>query len=166
MVGRIILAVTLAATLASAQGGRGGGGMGGNNMGTTMPQTTRMQRQSPFEQFCEKLKLNKEQTSDAQNILAAAAQQAGPVREQLDKNRADIAGAMIEGKSQDEIKKLVDAHSGLQAQLDGIEADAFGKLFATLKPNQQSKAGQAFEFMAAMFDRPGGGGGGRRGERR
>jgi hypothetical protein len=131
-------------------------------MGADMPMRT--QKQSPFEVFTEKLKLNKEQASDAGNILAAAAQQAGPIRGQLDKSRADIAGALIEGKSDEEIKKLMDAHSALLTQFDAVAADAFSKIFATLKPNQQSKAGQAFELVPTLFDRAGGGG--RRGERR
>ena len=49
-----------------------------------------------------------------------------------------------------------------------LEAEAVAKVFAILKPNQQAKAGQAFELMAGAFDRAdgpgqGGGRGGRRG---
>jgi hypothetical protein len=126
-------------------------------MGADTP--VRVQRQSPFEMFSDKLKLSREQSTEAGNILSAAAQQASPIRGQLDKSRADIAGAMIEGKGEEEVKKLIDAQTALQAQLDGVAADAFSKIFATLKPNQQSKAGQAFEFVAVMFDRAAGGGG-------
>ena len=54
--------------------------------------------------------------------------------------------------------------------MTGIEAEAFGKLYALLKPNQQSKALQAFELMAGLFagtGMPGGGAGrGRGGEGR
>ena len=35
--------------------------------------------------------------------------------------------------------------------MTSIEAEAFGKLYALLKPNQQAKAPQAFELMAGMF---------------
>ena len=35
--------------------------------------------------------------------------------------------------------------------MTNIEAEAFGKIYALLKPNQQSKAPQAFELMAGMF---------------
>jgi len=160
MFGRLVLAAALAVALASAQGGMGGGGKGRNSngdMGSQMPMRT--QRQTPFELFKEKLKLSSEQASEAGNILTAAAQQASQIRTQIDKSRVDLAGAIIEGKSPDEIQKLVEAHTALQAQLDGVEADAFSKVFATLKPNQQSKAGQAFELMAGMLDRQSGGGG-------
>ena len=163
MFGKLVVIAALAATLASAQRGGGGGGRNNNTMGTDMPMRT--QRQSAFDQFRDKLKLNKDQESQARDILVAAAQQASPLASQMEKSRADLAGAMIDGKSDDEIKKLVEAQSAVQAQLDGVEADAFAKIFATLKPNQQSKAGQAFELMAGMFDRAAAGGG-RRGERR
>jgi hypothetical protein len=43
--------------------------------------------------------------------------------------------------------------------MTGIEAEAFGKVYALLKPNQQSKAPQAFELMAGMFAGGGMGGG-------
>jgi hypothetical protein len=35
--------------------------------------------------------------------------------------------------------------------MTSIEAEAFGKLYALLKPNQQAKAPQAFELMAGLF---------------
>jgi hypothetical protein len=50
--------------------------------------------------------------------------------------------------------------------MTGIEAEAFGKLYALLKPNQQAKAPQAFELMAGMFAGGGMPGGGRGGEGR
>jgi len=166
---RLMLVAILAATLAPAQrgGGGGGGGRGGGG-GESGMMPMRAQRQSAFDLFSEKLKLNKDQSTEAGKILTAAAGKVGPLRSQIDKGRADIAGAIIEGKSPDEIKKLMDDHTALMAQVDAIEADAFSQIFATLKPNQQSKAGQAFDLMAGMFDRAGGGGsggggGGRRG---
>jgi hypothetical protein len=46
-----------------------------------------------------------------------------------------------------------------------IEASAFAKPYATLKPNQQSNAAQAFTIMAGIFQpaAPSGGGRGQRG---
>jgi len=167
MFGRLVITAILAATLASAQrgGGGGGGGRGGRDGGAAAMPMSMGQRQTKFEIFAERLKLSKEQAAEAGNIFTAAMTKAGPLRTQLDQSRTQIAGAMIEGKSQDEINKLLEAHTALEAQVDAVEADAFAKLFATLKPNQQAKAGQAYELMAGIFDRPagGGGGGGRRG---
>jgi hypothetical protein len=46
-------------------------------------------------------------------------------------------------------------YSALAAQMDGVEAEAFGKIYAMLKPNQQSKAEVGFELMAGMFESAG-----------
>ena len=50
--------------------------------------------------------------------------------------------------------------------MTGIEAEAYGELYALLKPNQQAKAPQAFELMAGIFagGMPGGAGRGRGGQ--
>ncbi len=154
MLGRLALAAVLAATLASAQRGGGGrgGGMGGDDMGG-FGGGMRPQRRSKMQQFSDKLKLNKEQIEQVNTVLHDALEKAGPLSAQLENSRAQIAGAMIDGKSQDDITKLMDAHTALESQMDTIEADAFGKIFAMLKPNQQSKAGEAFELMTGVFDR-------------
>jgi len=47
---------------------------------------------------------------------------------------------------------LTGAYEAVLAQMAGIEAAAYGKLYASLKPNQQSKAPQVFaDQMAGMF---------------
>ena len=61
--------------------------------------------------------------------------------------------------SEDDLKKLMGEYTTVSATMTGIEAEAFGKIYAMLKPNQQAKAPQAFELMAGMF--AGGPGGGR-----
>ena len=51
-------------------------------------------------------------------------------------------------------------YTDLLAKMAGVEATAYAKIYALLKPNQQSKAAMVFdEQMAGMFM---GGGGGRR----
>ena len=57
--------------------------------------------------------------------------------------------------------------AGVSAQITAVDAKAFAKIYAMLKPNQQSRASQAFELMSSMFSQgggrgPGGGGMGRR----
>jgi hypothetical protein len=168
------MAAVLAAGLAWAQrgggmGGSGGmgddesggmGGMGGRrggNMGASMPMSAQ-RRLSKAELVADKLKLNKDQKEEFQTILNAARERAGSVRVELDKQRAQIAGAMIDGKTGEELQKLVAGYAGIAAQMTRVEADAFGKIYAMLKPNQQSKAAQAFELMAGMFGGPAGGG--------
>jgi hypothetical protein len=74
-----------------------------------------------------------------------------------------MAKAMLGGASTDDLKKTMDAYASVAAQVTGVEAKAFAKVCATLKPNQQGKAASAFELMAGMFNAPAGGAGGRRG---
>jgi Spy/CpxP family protein refolding chaperone len=152
---RLLLTAVLATTLVSAQGKKGGGGGGGGGgMGPSMVP----QRPSKLEQFADKLKLTKEQKQDVQGMLSAAMEQAAPLRDQIDKGRVAIAGAMIEGKSGDDLKKLLDDYTSLAAQMTDIEAKTFGKVYESLKPNQQAKAGQAFELLVAVLELAGGGG--------
>ena len=98
---RLLLTAMLATTLVSAQGGkkRGGSGMGGG-----MP----VQRPSKLEEFADRLKLTKEQKVEVQTLLSAAMEESAPLRDQMDKGRVAIAGAMIEGKSGDDLKKMLD----------------------------------------------------------
>jgi Spy/CpxP family protein refolding chaperone len=160
----MVLTATLASTLAFAQ--RGGGGMGGEGMGDSAGGMgnggmARMQRQSKLDMIVEKLKLNKEQKDQVQTIFLAAVEESRPIREQIMTSRETIAEAMITGKSQDDIKKLLDQYASASAQMTGIETKAFAKVYALLKPNQQSKAPAAFEIMAGMFGAQAGGGRGR-----
>jgi hypothetical protein len=162
MLAGILLTATLATTLALAQrgGGMGGeGGMGesgagaGGRMGNSgmVSEMPRVQRQSKLDAIAEKLKLNKEQKDQVQTIFLAALEESRSLGEQIMKGREAIAGAMITGKSEDDIRKMLDEYAGLQAQMTGIETKAFAKVYALLKPNQQQKAPAAFEIMAGMF---------------
>ena len=176
MLVRFFLTAVLAAGFAFAQtggadegmpggGGRGGGrgGGGGGDMGAGMPIQTR--RLSKPEMLMEKLKLNKEQKEEAVTILSAAMEKAAPLRDQLIRGRAVIANTITGKGSEEDLKKLLGQYTIVSAAMTGIEAEAFGKLYAMLKPNQQSKAPPAFELMAGMFAGgiPGGGGGRGRG---
>jgi hypothetical protein len=181
MLVRVLLTAVVAAGIACAQaggdegamggmgggGGRGGGrGGGGSDMGGgAMPQTRRLTR---VELLFEKLKLNKEQKEQAVAIISAASEKAAPVREQLNKGRIIIANNITSKGSPDDLKNFMGEYTKVSAAMTGIEAEAFGKLYAILKPNQQTKAPQAFELMAGMFagGMPGGGGGRGRGEGR
>ena len=170
MLARIVSTAAMAVTLAFAQ--RGGGGMGGEGgmgesgagrmgsggMGSEMP---RMQRQSKLDMIAEKLKLNKEQKGQVLTIFLAALEESRPLGEQIMKGREAIAGAMITGKSEDDIRKMMGLYAGLAAEMTGIETKAFAKVYALLKPNQQPKAPAAFEIMAGMFGAQTGGGRGR-----
>jgi len=167
---RSVLAGVLASALALAQrgGGGGGGGMGGDEMGGggggggrggdmgAMGGGAMPRRVSKAEQFVDKLKLNKEQKEDAEKILSAAMERAVAIRRDMADRRAKIAGAMIDAKSDEEIGKLKADYATLAEQFAKVQADAFGKIWATLKPNQQSKGDQAYELLAGLFTAPAG----------
>jgi Spy/CpxP family protein refolding chaperone len=173
MLVRLTLAALLAAGLAVAQPGGGSvGGMGGEGMGGgggsrggggdmggmgggggMMPK-----RQSKLDIFCDKLKLKSDQKSQVETIFSAANEKAVPVRDQLNKGRQVIAQAILAKASDADVNKLLAEYATVSAQMTGIEADAFAKVYALLKPNQQAKAGPAFELMAGMFYPASGGG--------
>ena len=166
MFARLLLTAALFSTLALAQGGMKGGGGGGMNdmgggMGGGMP---RGQRPSRFDQVADKLKLNKEQKEQAQTIVDAAREEAAPLRESVAKARLGIADALVNAKGDDEVKKAQDAYAAEVVKMTGVEAKAFGKIYALLKPNQQSKAPLAWDLMADMFSSSGRGGGRGRGQ--
>jgi Spy/CpxP family protein refolding chaperone len=168
MFARLLLTTVLSATLALAQGQKGGGSgmgdMGGaGGMGGGMP---RAQRPSRFDQMADKLKLNKDQKDQAQTIMDAAREEATPLRESLAKARLGIADALINAKGDDDVKKAQEAYAAEVAKMTGVEAKAFGKVYALLKPNQQSKASQAWDLMADMFSSSGRGGARGRGQTR
>ena len=170
MLARFLLTAVLASSLAFAQRGGGGGisrdeGGIANTAGipggrAQVPALTRE------EMLFVKLKLDKEQKEEAAKILSAAMEKAAPTRDLLTKGRVAIANAIIGKASDGDFKALLGEHTTLKATMTGIEAEAFGKLYALLKPNQQSKAPRTFELMTGMFagGGPGGGTGGRRGD--
>ena len=87
----------------------------------------------------------------------------GPVGVQMLQLRQKLLNDELAGDSAD-AKSVLDAYTAAAAKMSHIEADAFSKVYALLKPNQQSKAPQAFARMAGFFQATpgrGGRGGGR-----
>lgn len=175
---RLMAAVALAAGLAVAQrGGGGGGGMGGEEggmgggmgasggmEGSGMP---RAQRQTKAEIFLDRLRLKSDQKEEAIKILSEAAQKARPLAEQINRGRSAIGTALLQKKTDEEMKPLMEAYTKVCAQMTALEADAFGKIYASLKPNQQKNAAQSFELLGGIFmpqATPGGGRGMSRGQ--
>jgi hypothetical protein len=116
------------------------------------------------QQFADRLKLDaKTQVPAVQQILSDASKEAAPVGQQMLQLRQQLVNLALANKAE-EMKPVVDAYTVAAARMTGIEARAFAKVYATLKPNQQSNAPQAFAIMAGMFQpaAPRGGGGGPR----
>ena len=137
-----ILAACLVAGIASAQSKRGGGG---NKTDDSMGVMQRLPRMSRFDTIADKLKLSREQKEQAAAFFDAAQEAAAPLNEQIANGRNQIATAMIQGQNNGEgFDKLMNAYTAVLAQMDTIEATVYGKLYAILKPNQQSKASLVF----------------------
>ena len=123
---------------------------------------------TPTETFMARLKLDeKTQVPQAQEILGAAAREAAPLSTQLLQLRQGLLNAEI-SKDPAAIKQAIDAYAAAAAKLSSVEAQAFAKIYALLKPNQTSKADDAFEILPVILA-PGtpvrGGGSGRFGGR-
>jgi hypothetical protein len=121
---------------------------------------------TPVEQFAEKLKLDsKTQVPAVQEILSAAQREAAPIGTEIMQIRQRLLNIDLSGKPED-AKSSEDALTTASAKMAVIEAGAFAKVYALLKPNQQKDAAQAFTIMAGIFQpsAPSAGGGrGRRG---
>ena len=154
-----VLATTL--VLAQGRGGGGGGGMGGGDSsggmgsvsgmgsgeGIQMPRvTTRLDRIS------EALKLNKDQKKEVKSILDAGQKEAAPIRDQISKSRLAIGEAVQGGKSDDDLKPLVNAQGALEAQMANIELSAFAKIYKLLDKEQMPQTRGVFPMMRGIFD--------------
>jgi len=169
MLWRFVWMTAMAGALAFAQSGGGmggdmGGGGGGMNRGNggmerggnggDMGATLRTVRQTPLDIFAEKLKLSKDQKTEAGTIVQDAAKEIAPIQQQMLQTRQDMAGLLIAGQSGDQLDQLMKAYGPLAAQTAAIESKAFAKICKMLKPNQQKNAAQAFEILADTLDRP------------
>jgi Spy/CpxP family protein refolding chaperone len=176
MFAKMLLTGFAAAALALAQGppggggmgppggmGGGGGNMGGGNMGGGMGGPMGYHpKESKAELMAKRLKLTDEQRSEVNTILDATHKDAASVIQQVLKSRQDVANAMVNNKSEAEMAPLVKALSDAQFQMTGVEVKTFQRIVALLKPNQASKAPEAFDLMADIFLPQGGGRGGGR----
>ena len=110
-----------------------------------------LQQRTRFEQFADRLKLDsKTQIPAVDQILSDSAREAAPIGQQMLQLRQQLVNLGLENKPAD-MKPVVGEYAVAAAKMAGIEARAFAKVYATLKPNQQSSASQAFAIMAGMF---------------
>lgn len=135
------------------------GSQGGGSLGTDRPDVSngsglsgeRTVVLTPVQQFAARLKLDaKTQAPAVEQILSDAQKEAAPVGQQMLQLRQQLVNLALANKAE-ETKPVVDAYTAAAAKMAGIEAKAFAKVYATLKPNQQSAAPQAFAIMAGMF---------------
>jgi hypothetical protein len=111
----------------------------------------RPQQRTPSQQFADRLKLDaRTQVPAAEQILSEANKEAAPIGQQMLQLRQQLVNLVLANRAE-EMKPVIDAYTAAAAQMTGIEARAFAKVYATLKPNQQSNAAQAFAIIAGMF---------------
>jgi Spy/CpxP family protein refolding chaperone len=123
----------------------------------------RAQRPTKAEMVADKLHLNKDQKEKFAAIVSAGQEEMRPLFEQVFQGRNVITTAIIQGKSGDELAKLMSQYTELMAQRGAVEAKAYAKIYAMLEPKQQAKANAVFAAdMDGLFDSAGGRGGRRR----
>ena len=157
-VSRFVVAMVLIGTSAEAQAPQSG--MGREDTGA--PPITRVA--TPFEQFSSRLKLDaRTQVPPVEQIFTEAQREAAPIAQKMLELRQQLVNVALGTKSDDQ-KTVVEAYAAEAAKMTGVEARAFAKVYALLKPDQQARAPQAFAMMAGIFQ-PAGGGRGRGGQR-
>jgi Spy/CpxP family protein refolding chaperone len=85
------------------------------------------------------LNLTAEQRAQAKIVMGTAREQAKPLREQLKSDRVALRSAIKAGNDA-QIDRITKAEAPLIAQLSAIRAHAFEKVYATLTPEQKTKA--------------------------
>jgi hypothetical protein len=126
----------------------------------------RAQPRTVYEQVADRLKLDsKSQAPAARQVFGDALEEAGPAGQRMLVLRQQMVNLALANKP-DDMKPVTDAYAVAAAQMAGIEARAFAKVYASLKPNQRSSAPQAFALMAGMFQPPAAGGSAARGGQR
>jgi len=125
-----------------------------------------LQEPLPGEKMIDRLKLDdKTQAPEVRLLLMDASRDATPVSQRLMDARLRLANLALQNKV-DEMPAATEAYAAAATEMAGIEARAFTKIYAMLKPNQQANAAPAFAIMAGIFQGgPGRGAGGRSGQR-
>ena len=97
-------------------------------------------------------------------MLFRSGAEAGPVGVQLLQIRQKMLNVNLTGTADDQKAAAAD-YAAAGAKMAAVEAGAFAKVFALLRPNQQNNAPQAFALLGGFFQPQGGTRGGGRGGR-
>jgi Spy/CpxP family protein refolding chaperone len=93
-------------------------------------------------QIAQQLNLTDAQKQQAKMIFQQARQTAQPVREQLKQNRQALVEAAKAGNGDAAIQQLAARQGNLLGQMVAVRTEAFAKFYATLTPEQRTKAEQ------------------------
>ncbi|HEU4937964.1 MAG TPA: hypothetical protein VFT39_16010 [Vicinamibacterales bacterium] len=157
----LLAAIALIPIVLSAQNAPIQSGMGNDDTGA--PKLS-LDEPLPGEKMIDRLKLDdKAQAPDVRLLLMDASRDAAPVAQKILELRLRLGNLALQNKV-DEMPAATEAYSAAATEMAAIEARAFTKIYAMLKPNQQANAAQAFAMMAGIFQlAPGRGRGGQRG---
>jgi hypothetical protein len=147
----VVFATVLVPLILAAQNAPISSGMGTEDTGAPR---LNLEQSSPAEQLIDKLKLDsKTQAPEVRLLLMDASREAAPVGQKLLELRQRLVNLALQNKP-DELAPVVEAYAAAAKDMAAIEARAFTKIYAVLKPNQQPNAAPAFAIMAGMFQAP------------
>lgn len=136
-------------TVAAHVSAQDDGGFSGGRGGSGLPTDINLPRTIP-QQFSIKLKLDRTQQPDVDKILTAANTEAAPSTQEMLQARQRLLNA-LRGNRAEEAKAAEEAYATAAAKGARVEAAAFGKVYALLKPNQHKDAPAAFALLAGLF---------------
>ncbi len=135
-----LIGVLLVTAARSAQGDGGGDAV-----------PTALRTKTLMEEILDSMKLDsKTQLPAVQEIFQVAQRDSVPVMNQMMQSRQRMVNADIAASSA-QVQAEIDTYTVAAAKMATIEAQAFSKIYALLKPNQQAKAQQAFALMAGLY---------------
>ena len=152
----VLVPIVLSAQNAPIQSGMGNDDTGAPKLSLAEP--------LPGEKMIDRLKLDdKTQAPEVRLLLMDASRDAAPVAQKVLDIRLRLGNLALQNKL-DEMPAATEAYAAAATEMAAIEARAFTKIYAMLKPNQQPNAAPAFAMMAGIFQlSPGRGRGGQRG---
>ncbi len=103
------------------------------------PQQREQRQQKMFNRLSQRLNLTADQQAQAKEIFGNAMQQTKPLRQELRETRKALFTA-AKGGNEAEINQLASKQAQAQTQMTTIFAQAYGKFYATLTPDQKAKA--------------------------
>jgi hypothetical protein len=152
----VLVPIVLSAQNAPIQSGMGNDDTGAPKLSLAEP--------LPGEKMIDRLKLDdKTQAPEVRLLLMDASRDAAPVAQKVLDIRLRLGNLALQNNL-DEMPAATEAYAAAATEMAAIEARAFTKIYAMLKPNQQPNAAPAFAMMAGIFQlSPGRGRGGQRG---
>src|SRR5581483_7072508 len=104
------------------------------------------------QRMAQALNMTDAQKAQAKAIFQQARQNAQPVAQQLKQNREALAAA-VKANDVAQIHSLSLQQGNLRGQLLGIRSEAMAKVYATLTPEQKTKADQMHQQMKTRMHR-------------